>query len=393
MKKYILFLFLITSGIQSFAAVYAKIRINGVDYSNNSTVSLNCGTLNLTISALAIDDSGNYMGTKCQSNWSLPSGWQVVTDNLCDKEIQTNNLGEGDLTFTYVIYCGTFCQSTTTVTIHFARKIPTTPSISPSPILICSGGNQSVSASFTPFTYNYTWGSEGGVSVSSTGFASGNVTATSSGKAKVRADADPATGCPNSGWGEAYVHFGAPTVNGITVNTSMCSGYGQVVTANVLGNPTSLTWAVTSGNSYNAYLTDYGTGSAYFNSYVSDCYGLQISMSNSCGNSSDGTTICVDNCFARYSVYPNPVKEVISIDFGEVRNKKTLPERVDLFEEKSVKKVKSIDVREAFEKNILKTNGILTINVEDLPRGTYYLHIINSETAGDKLVTQRIVLN
>lgn len=303
MKKFILLLLFMASSIHSFAAIYAKIRVNGVDYSDNSTADLNCGTLNLTISAIAVDQSGNYYGTKCQSGWAYPSGWQLITDNECDKVVQTNSLGEGDLSVTYIIYCGSTCLSTVTVTIHFKRKIPTTPSVSPSPILICSGGNQSVTAGYSPFVYSYTWGSEGGASVSSTGFSTGNVTATSSGKAKVRADADPATGCPNSGWGEAYVHYGPPTVDGITVNTSMCTGYGQVVTANVLGNPTSQTWAVTSGNSYNAYLTDYGTGSAYFNSYIPDCYGLQISMSNTCGNSSDGTTICVDNCFGRYSVY------------------------------------------------------------------------------------------
>lgn len=57
------------------------------------------------------------------------------------------------------------------------------------------------------------------------------------------------------------------------------------------------------------------------------------------------------------------------LNFGKLETKKTLPERIDLFEEKSVKKVKSIDVREAFEKKVLKSNGILTINVEDLPRG------------------------
>lgn len=55
MKKYLLLLLFIVSSIHSFATVYAKLRVNGVDYSDNSTVDLDCGTLNLTISAIGID--------------------------------------------------------------------------------------------------------------------------------------------------------------------------------------------------------------------------------------------------------------------------------------------------------------------------------------------------
>lgn len=209
MKKYLLLLLFIVSSIHSFATVYAKLKVNGVDYSDNSTVDLDCGTLNLTISAIGINQSGNYYGTKCQNGWSYPSGWQLITDNGCDKVIQTNSLGEGDLSVTYIIYCGQLCLSTVTVLVHIKRKTPPTPSISPNPLLICSGGNVDIDASFVPFAYSFSWASEGGASVSSTGFATANVTATGIGKAKVRANADPATGCPDSGWSEAYVHFGS----------------------------------------------------------------------------------------------------------------------------------------------------------------------------------------
>lgn len=375
MKKIILLSLFVASSIESFGQVFARIRVNGVNYSDNSTIDLDCGTLNLTISAAGVDQAGNFYWTKCQSGWSYPNGWQLITDNGCEKEFQTNSLGEGSLAVTYVIYCGQSCIATPTVTVHFKRKIPPTPSISPNALLICGGGNVNIDASFVPFAYGFTWGAEGGASVTSTGFSSANVTATGIGKAKVRADADPSTGCPNSGWGEAYVHFGAPTVNGITVNTSMCSGYGQTVTANVLGNPTYTNWYVSSGNASNTYLTDYGSGSAYFNSYVPDCYGLTINMSNACGSSSDGTTICVDDCFARYSAYPNPSKDVMNIEFGEIKNKESLPEYLDLFEEKSGKKILSIDVQDAINKKTLKSDGVLSIYVGDLPRGIYYLHI------------------
>jgi len=344
------------------------IYYNSIPHLTGSTLDTDCSTSTIAVTACLSDGLGGCVSSTC-SNWEFPAGWSS-SGSGCTINVTPNATGGGEIKST--VKSG---SSTYQLSLNIVRKIPPTPSISPNPLLICSGGNVYIDASFVPFAYGFTWGSEGGASVTSTGFSSANVTATGIGKAKVRADADPSTGCPNSGWGEAYVHFGAPTVNGITVNTSMCSGYGQTVTANVLGNPTYTNWYVSSGNASNTYLTDYGSGSAYFNSYVPDCYGLTINMSNACGSSSDGTTICVDDCFARYSAYPNPSKDVMNIEFGEIKNKESLPEYLDLFEEKSGKKILSIDVQDAINKKTLKSDGVLSIYVGDLPRGIYYLHI------------------
>ncbi len=361
------------------------IYYDGIPHISGSTLDINCSTSTVTATACLSNGMGGCVSSTC-SNWQLPAGWGS-SGSGCSISVTPNSTGGGQLKVKV-----TSGSSSYDLSLNFVRKVPPTPSVVESSLLICSGGNVGVYASFVPFAYSYTWASEGGASVSSTGFATANVTATGIGKAKVRANADPSTGCPDSGWGEAYVHYGPPTVNGITVNTSMCTGYGQTVSANILGNPTSSSWYVSSGNASNTYLTDYGSGNAYFNSYIADCYGLTLNMSNVCGSSSDGTTICVDDCFARYSAYPNPAKDVINLELSEVRNKDLLPESIELFEEKSAKKVKSIDVKAAFDKQVLKSDGIFRIEVGDLPRGIYYLHINPKEESKQKVQIIRVSL-
>lgn len=255
---------------------------------------------------------------------------------------------------------------------------------------LCSTGTYYVNVPSGSTAYSVSWSSSN-TSILTINSSTGVATKVSNGSATITATVTVCSGTTVSA--SMLVVAGPPIINSITVNTSMCAGAGQMVTAFTLGNPYSLSWAVTSGNASNAYFSDYGNGSASFNSYIPDCYGLTLSMTNNCGSSQGGTTICVDNCFGRYAVYPNPAKDVLIVEFGEVKNKKILPERIDLFEEKSVKKVLSIDIREAFDKNVIKADGRLNIKVEDLPRGIYYLHIINNETVGDKLMIERIVLN
>jgi hypothetical protein len=180
------------------------------------------------------------------------------------------------------------------------------------------------------------------------------------------------------------VYAGTPTITNIQVNTSMCPGYSQIVVATVQGNPTSLSWYLSSGGS--AYVTDYGNGSAYFNSYVVDCYGLTLDMTNSCGTSQAGTSICVDNCFSGYSVYPNPSKEYLAIDLVNAKQINAMPSEVILYSDKTQKPVYTFDHSQIVSK--VGEDGIFRIPMTDLPKGIYYLHITpggNSKQTVDRL--------
>lgn len=366
MKNTILLLLFTALSVNSFGQVYARLRINGVNYADNSTVDLDCGTLNLTISAVGVDQAGNYYGTKCQNGWAYPSGWQLISEDGCDKVVQTNSLGEGTLTATYVIYCGFTCIATPTVTVHFKRRTPPTPIITSSnPILICSGGNENISAGFVPYVYSYTWSSEGGASVSSTGFSTANVTASSSGKVKLRADADPATGCPNSGWAETNVHFGPPVISNPI--QWLFDSYSNMYQCSNIITPffyTTCTWTLVSGsatlvpNNNDCYVTT--TGGAM----------VSITASNTCGTSN---TVYYDIPAAegyRMMAYPNPTKNVLTLEL-----KSEDVSSVDIYSQSSAERVKSVSVKDFVKDNASKEGPKVELNVGDLPRGIYYLHI------------------
>jgi hypothetical protein len=183
------------------------------------------------------------------------------------------------------------------------------------------------------------------------------------------------------------VYVGTPIATNIQVNTSMCPGYSQVVTATVQGSPSSLSWYLSSGGS--AYVSDYGNGSAYFNSYVVDCYGLTLDMTNSCGTSQAGTSICVDNCFAGYSVYPNPSKEYLSIDLASYKKAEAMPDQIILYNEKTLKPVYRLDHTQIIAET--GEDGVLQMSMKELPEGTYYLHITSGAGSKQKVEKLRIL--
>lgn len=181
------------------------------------------------------------------------------------------------------------------------------------------------------------------------------------------------------------VHVGKPIVSSINVDSDVCTGEGQDIVANLTG-ATNASWAITSGNGFNATLMDNGNGITYFNSYVQDCYGLQISVSNACGSVLDGTTVCVNSCFGGLVAYPNPAKDVVTLDFSNISDNE-LPDHIQVFEEKSavVKRSIDVDVSSGSKQKV-------QINTHDWPRGTYYFHVIKGSNAFRKVEKIRVVL-
>ncbi|SEJ82709.1 hypothetical protein SAMN05216327_12237 [Dyadobacter sp. SG02] len=259
----------------------------------------------------------------------------------------------------------------------------TTPSISLSHIagsgFVCTTSSYSV-ANLQPGTSVVSWssGNPAMLTINSAGTASrvGNA------NGQVTITATLNNGCGNFTRTKT-VHVGKPVVGSINVDSDVCTGEGQDVVASLTG-ATSSSWAVTSANSFNATLMDNGNGIAYFNSYVQDCYGLQINVFNACGSVLDGTTICVNSCFGSLIAYPNPATDVVTFDFSNFGDGE-LPDQIQIFDEKSTAAKRSVYVNS----NI--TDRKLLIDTHDLPRGTYYFHIIKND-AGGKVEKFRIVL-
>lgn len=98
------------------------------------------------------------------------------------------------------------------------------------------------------------------------------------------------------------------------------------------------------------------------------------------------------NCFAAYSTYPNPSEDYLIIEFEDINEARSLPDQIDLLSEKSTIPIKTVDVQEIYAQNGLLNGGRIEIDVKDLPRGVYYLHVKNSRREENKLDAIRIVL-
>ncbi|MCE7059284.1 T9SS type A sorting domain-containing protein [Dyadobacter sp. CY343] len=189
------------------------------------------------------------------------------------------------------------------------------------------------------------------------------------------------------------ISVGKPVATNIAINApDKCAGTSQLVVATMKGNPTNMKWSVTSGNAPNASLSDFANGSASFFSITPDCYGLTLSMTNTCGAATTGTTICIDNCFAGSKVYPNPAKDLVTIEFEHAESLHALPEQIHLYSGHSTVPVRSVSIREVFENRGFQDGDKIAFRVSDLPRGIYYVHIIPGKNSGQKPEQIRIVL-
>lgn len=261
----------------------------------------------------------------------------------------------------------------------------TTTSISISHIagssFVCTTSSYSV-ANLQPGTSVVSWSSSNPVMMTIN--AAGTASRVGNANGQVTITATLNNGCGNFTRTKT-VHVGKPIVGSINVDSDVCTGEGQDVVANLIG-ATSSSWAITSGNGFNATLMDNGNGIVYFNSYVQDCYGLQINVSNACGSVIDGTTICVNSCFGGLIAYPNPAKDLLILDFSGFTDYE-MPDRIQIFDEKSTTAKRSIDI----EGNAIKGRKV-QIDTHDLPRGTYYFHVIKYDATRKKLEKMRIIL-
>lgn len=149
------------------------------------------------------------------------------------------------------------------------------------------------------------------------------------------------------------------------------------------------TW--TSSDPGNTILNSNG-GTAYFNSYVNNCYGIDITVSNCFGSVQKGITICVDNCAKGtpiYKVFPNPAKDQVKVQFDETQAVEKLPQLIRLLSEVGGKEVRVIEATEHYATAAFNQDRTIAMSVGDLPRGTYYLLLLNRDGTSENV---RLVL-
>jgi lysyl endopeptidase len=184
--------------------------------------------------------------------------------------------------------------------------------------------------------------------------------------------------------------FGGFLVNGQSTSNGTGCTNSYIPIAAVPNDPSaSYYWAQSDSN---GFIANASQSSTAFTAYNSNCYYLNVNIYNSCGAMNQTLTICTNNCFAKYTVYPNPAKDYITVEFDQIESAESLPDEMVLLSEKSTKPVKSVDVQALYQRNGLKNGKQIEIDAKALPRGTYYLHIKNRRLKDNKVDIIRMLL-
>lgn len=224
--------------------------------------------------------------------------------------------------------------------------------------------------------------------------STGAATRVGNGQVTITATISYFSGCPGFRITKT-VNVGKPAitflVNGQPFQSGqVCVGSTQYI--DVVGHDpmNSYTWTLQAGST--GSLSGSGPSGSFVN-YSIACSGISVVASNSCGTTNTGLTICTKNCFmAAYNVYPNPAKDYLNVTFDDVKSLAALPEQIVLYSERSTAPVKSVSLKDTFEQGTFKNGNTIELPVSDLPRGTYYLHIVPQKDSDQKVDKIRIVL-
>lgn len=254
---------------------------------------------------------------------------------------------------------------------------------------VCPNGTYSISNLPVGSTVSWSSSNTNAVTINSSGVATrvGGY----NGSVAIKALITRSTGCSMTL--SKIITVGSPAIINVFVDRTGCIGNVDYINATVVGHVGTANWSKTGSNSSNAFLNNYGNGSASFSTNVPDCYNLTLIASNSCGTSSNGLTLCASNCsFATYKVYPNPADDYVSIEFEHVETIESLPHKINLYSEKSIDAVKTVYVKDIFDSKSFKNGNKIEMYIKDLPRGVYFLHIIPNNNSSQKTDKIRILL-
>lgn len=134
---------------------------------------------------------------------------------------------------------------------------------------------------------------------------------------------------------------------------------------------TTCSWSIISGSG--TFQEPYTTGPANTVTSPGGCV-VRVAMTNACGTTNYDITIPAS--FGMRSAYPNPAQDFITLEFGD-NSAHILPDKIEIFSENSSNPVK-IMIPEYSD--YFKRNKKIALDVRELPRGIYYLHIQSKKT-------------
>lgn len=86
------------------------------------------------------------------------------------------------------------------------------------------------------------------------------------------------------------------------------------------------------------------------------------------------------------TVFPNPAKDHLIVEFDNSESADALPDALEIVSEKQMKTVRTANVQEVFARKAFKNGKQIEFDIRDLPRGVYYLKVLNPRQEKDKQV-------
>lgn len=358
----------------------STVTFNGSTLSNNNTLSYACGAAQKTISIPAVATDPNAPVTYY---FYYPNGWTGPASSNVPSVTVNTHVNQGGV-IKVEAKRNDSNNFRTKISITITRPLPTKPVINSPDILLCNPQTITASASNAS---SYNWTTTGGITANSPGNTnSAQITGVSDGTVMVSATSSVCA-MTTAFSNPINVKRSAPlpaslivTGNGGGAADFMCNGSGIQLSA-YTAEPGTQFSAWTTSDPANTFL-NFSGGSAYFNSYVNNCYGIDVVASNCFGSVQKGITICVDNCAKGtpiYKVFPNPAKDQVKVEFERETPVGELPAVIKLFSEVGGKEIKTIQAAEYYSTDAFSQDRTITLSTGDLPRGRYYLLLLNRD--------------
>ncbi len=247
------------------------------------------------------------------------------------------------------------------------------------PTLVCSGNHTYTIDN--PLGFGFSWSSSN-TSLLSINSSTGVATRVGMGSGWVTIKATISmlhTICGGGGIEESrLVWVGPPNVSTINYSSgyTICTGQIEQLTAFPLnqGPGTTYSWQVQFPSS-GGFVGATNTPSVDFQDYVAESSNISVAAINTCGSSGANITMTTVNCLLAYTIYPNPAKDYITIEFEKPVNVEGLPDEIVLYSDKSTIALQTINVQELFSQKAFINDNQIQINAKNMPRGWYYLHV------------------
>lgn len=186
------------------------------------------------------------------------------------------------------------------------------------------------------------------------------------------------------------------TINGTVAGTTPVTA-GNMYNLNATSNST-----VSTTFNYNNY---YGTGNMTIDLYSPNSPATQMYVYSTSTSGSRHVRVTVTNTCGSYyedfvfylmggsmMAYPNPATDLLTLEFVNAEISESLPEKVELYSEGSSKSIKTILIQDIYKNKAFKDGNKVELDVSNLPRGTYYLHVIPGKGQNQQIEKTRILL-